>query len=330
MAFEKSLSLLRLAEMAAARHQGVCLLDVMEEFAVNQRTAQRMMRGLEAAFASVVHSIDDDRRKWWKLQDATVLRWQGVRDSELAALDMSIRRARREGADLDAAALVCLRDRILATMPGPHARRAEADAAAILEAQGYACRPGPKAQIAPMILGNIALGIKAPFALDLVYQGARDTDATPRKVEPYGLLLGVRQYLVARDTQQGGAYRRFRLDRITDARITGQSFARDPEFDLTSFAAQAFGSFHSDSEHGPVIWRFTPKAAPVARDFEFHPTQRLIDEPDGSLRVEFTASGWIEMIWHLYQWGDQVAVVAPEALKHLVKGFQRQDLEVLP
>lgn len=124
MAFEKSLSLLRLAEMAAARHQGVSLLDVMEEFAVNQRTAQRMMRGLEAAFASVVHSIDDDRRKWWKLQDATVLRLQGIRDSELAALDMSIRRAQREGADLDAAALVCLRDRILATMPGPHARRA--------------------------------------------------------------------------------------------------------------------------------------------------------------------------------------------------------------
>jgi predicted DNA-binding transcriptional regulator YafY len=330
MAFEKSLSLLRLAEMAAARHRGVSLLDVMEEFDVNQRTAQRMMRGLEAAFTSVVHSIDDDRRKWWKLEDATILRLQGIRDSELAALDMSIRRARREGADLDAAALVSLRDRILATMPGPHARRAEADAGAMLEAQGYACRPGPRSQIAPMILGNIAMGIKAPFSLDIVYRGARDTDAAPRLVEPYGLLLGVRQYLVARDTAQGGAYRRFRLDRILDAKITGQSFARDPDFDLTAFSAQAFGSFHSDAEHGPVVWRFSPKAAPVARGFEFHPTQRMIEEPDGSLRVEFTASGWIEMVWHLYQWGDQVEVVAPAALKALVGGFQRCDLGVLP
>lgn len=330
MAFEKSLSLLRLAEMAAARHRGVSLVDVMEEFDVNQRTAQRMMRGLEAAFGSVVHSVDEDRRKWWKLQDASILRLQGIRDSELAALDMSIRRARREGAELDAEALVSLRDRILATMPGPHARRAEADASALLEAQGYASRPGPKAQIAPLILGTIAMGIKAPFSLDLVYQGARDETGTDRRVEPYGLLLGTRQYLVARDTAQGGAYRRFRLDRIIDAKITGQSFARDPDFDLTAFSAQAFGSFHSDAEFGPVVWRFSPKAAPVAREFEFHPTQHMTEEPDGSLRLEFTASGWIEMVWHLYQWGDQVEVVMPEALKQLVNGFQRRDLYVLP
>ena len=49
-AFVKSLDLIRLAEMAAARHNGVSLVDVVEEFGVNQRTAQRMIRGLEMAF----------------------------------------------------------------------------------------------------------------------------------------------------------------------------------------------------------------------------------------------------------------------------------------
>lgn len=330
MAFEKSLSLLRLAEMAASRHQGVSLADVMEEFGVNQRTAQRMMRGLEAAFGSVVHSIDDDRRKWWKLQEAGLLRLQGIRDSELTALDMSIRRARRDGAELDAQALLSLRDRLLASMPGPHARRAEADSDAMLEAQGYACRPGPKAQISPLLLGTIATGLKAPFSLDITYQGARDATPATRRIEPYGLLLGLRPYLVARDIAQGGAYRRFRLDRIGTAAITGQSFTRDPEFDLTRFAGQAFGSFHAEAEHGPVIWRFAPAAAAVARDFEFHPSQRMIEEPDGALRVEFTASGWVEMVWHLYQWGDQVEVIAPAALRDLVAGFQRGDPGVLP
>ena len=40
--------------------------------------------------------------------------------------------------------------------------------------------------------------------------------------------------------------------------------------------------------------------------------------------------GWIEMVWHLYQWGDQVGVIEPEALRAMVEGFQRGDLGVLP
>ena len=63
---------------------------------------------------------------------------QGLWDSELAALEMSIRRAQREGATKEVSTLISLRDRLLATMPSSHARRAEVDAEAILEAQGYA------------------------------------------------------------------------------------------------------------------------------------------------------------------------------------------------
>lgn len=92
------------------------------------RTAQRMIRGLEAAFPSVEFSTDRDRRRWWKLNDTKFLRMQGIRDSELAALDMSIRRAQREDATNNVTALISLRDRLLAAMPITRARRAEVDA----------------------------------------------------------------------------------------------------------------------------------------------------------------------------------------------------------
>lgn len=330
MAFEKSFALMRLAEMAAARHRGVCLLDVMQEFEVNQRTAQRMIRGLELIFPSVICSTDDDRRRWWKLKDPASLRNQGIRDSELIALEMSIRRAKREGAELDVKALASLRDRLLASLPSSYARRAEADAAAMLEAQGFASRPGPKVKVAPDLMGTIAEAIKAPFCLKILYQTTSDLEPRIRKVEPYGLLLGMRQYLVARDIENSHAFRRYRIDRIANAKITGQSFARDPHFDLDNFASEAFGSFYSEAEFGLVVWRFAPQAAATAREFKFHPKQHLIEEPDGSLRVEFLASGWVEMVWHLYQCGDQVEVIEPESLQAMVKGFQRGDLAVLP
>jgi len=304
---------MRLAEMAAARHKGVSLVDVSAEFGVNLRTAQRMIRGLEAAFPSIEFSTDQDRRRWWKLNDTRFLRMQGIRDSELAAIDMSIRRAQREGATNDVSALISLRDRLLAAMPSSHARRAEVDAGAMLEAQGYACRPGPRVQAASVTLGAIAVAIKAPFSLNIAYRGARDNGTLDRVVEPYGR-----------------EFRRFRLDRISKAKITGQSFARDPDFDLDAYAAQSFGSYHSEAEYQPVIWRFAPSAAAAAREFEFHPNQVVTEEPDGALRVAFTASGWVEMAWHLYQWGDKVEVLAPSELREMVKGHQRGDVGVLP
>ena len=330
MAFRKAQELIRLAEMAGSRYRGVCLNDVSDAFGVNQRTAQRMMREFEEAFPSYICSTDRDRRRWWKLSDTTLMHMQGVHESELSALDMAIKRAQHEGSVMDVRGLVSLRDRLLASMPSIHARKAETDAAAILEVQGLACRPGPKAKLAPNILGAIAEGIKAPFSMDIIYQAARDPEPRVRKVEPYGLLLGTRQYLIARDIENGRAYRRYRMDRISSAKITSQSFARDPDFELDAFAVQAFGSYHADDEYGRVVWRFAPNAATVAREFEFHPTQQVTEEPDGGLRVEFTASGWIEMVWHLYQWGDQVEIIEPEALRAMVEGFQRGDLGVLP
>jgi predicted DNA-binding transcriptional regulator YafY len=63
-----------------------------------------------------------------------------------------------------------------------------------------------------------------------------------------------------------------------------------------------------------VVWRFTPEAAADARLYLFHPTQVMIDEPDGSLTVSFRAGGLREMCWHLFRWGDQVEIVQPKAL----------------
>ncbi|MDZ4134239.1 MAG: hypothetical protein U1D06_01415 [Paracoccaceae bacterium] len=44
---------MRFAEIAAARHKGISLVEITQEFGVNMRTAQRMIRGLEAAFPRI-------------------------------------------------------------------------------------------------------------------------------------------------------------------------------------------------------------------------------------------------------------------------------------
>lgn len=330
MSFSKAQELLKLAQLATSRHRGVSLPDIAEEFGVNQRTAQRMVRALENTFPNVVVKADDDRRRWWKLRDTSMIGMQGIYDRELVALEMSIRRAEREGAHSEVEALQALRGRLMATMPSSHARRAEVDAEAMLEAQGYACRPGPKIKIPPAITGAIAAALKAPFSLAIRYQGKQDDEPRDRIIEPYGVLLGTRHYLIARDADSGPGFRRFRLDRITDAQITGQSFVRDKDFDLDAYAAQSFGSYYSDAEFGHVVWRFSPAAAATAREFLFHPGQIMTDDADGGLIVKFVASGWVEMAWHLYQWGQEVEVLEPPELREMVTAGRHAGIDVLP
>jgi predicted DNA-binding transcriptional regulator YafY len=181
----------------------------------------------------------------------------------------------------------------------------------------------------PGVLETIAEALKGPFLLAITYSGAGGA-ASERRVAPHGVLLGMRRYLVARDEDRDPALRHFRVDRIRAARLLGSSFVREPGFDIAEHAARAFGSYQDEARFGEVVWRFSPEAAPTAREFVFHPRQRLEDRPDGSLVVRFEASGWLEMAWHLYQWGDTVEVLAPEGLREMVEGHRRSDFEALP
>jgi predicted DNA-binding transcriptional regulator YafY len=174
--------------------------------------------------------------------------------------------------------------------------------------------------------------LTGPFLLAVRYQGGSDAAPRDRVVAPYGVILGQRRYLVAKAAEEmDGPPRHFRLDRIHSAGCLDESFAPDPGFDIRTHARRAFGAFPNEQQYGPVVWRFDERAAGHARGFEFHPDQVIEDQPDGSLIVRFRAAGWLEMCWHLYQWGDTVEVLAPEALRRMVEGYRRADFyPVLP
>lgn len=335
MSFAKARQLLHLAEMAAARHAGITLQDIVDEFGVDHRTAQRMTRALEDCFGEVETRTLPDRRRAWKLRDPGPARFRGLDDAELAALDLSIRAAGRGEGAADPAALRRLRDRLIAAAPAREARRAEADAEALLEAQGFAARPGPRTRVDPAVAEAVAHALKGPFRLRMLYAGpgaapGAEAAPTPRVVEPHGLLLGPRRYLVARQPDRGPELRHFRLDRIREAEALPEGFERIPGFDIEAHAARAFGLFQSEEEYGEVVWRFAPRAADHAAEFVFHPDQEITREPDGALLVRFAASGWTEMAWHLYQWGDAVEVLSPAPLRALVAPHRRADLDALP
>jgi predicted DNA-binding transcriptional regulator YafY len=331
MSFEKAQRLIEVATFVAARRMGVTVGDVERRYRTSKRTAQRLLHTLELQFPDAESGFDEDGRKRWKLPTGALRDLLTLSSDELAALDLSIETLKRNAQGVEAAQLEALREKIIALVPRNKLSRIETDHEALLEAQGLAARPGPSARLAPDIASTISVALKASERLRIVYLSRGAARPTSRMVEPYGVLIGTRRYLVAKvKSDPDGPMRHYVAENIQSAQLTGEFFERDRSFKIDLHAQRAFGVFQNEAEIDDVVWKFNPEAADHARRFVFHPAQVLEDQPDGSLIVRFRAAGNLEMCWHLYTWGNKVEVIAPKALRKMVHRYRRTDFAALP
>lgn len=330
MSFAKAQELLKLAMMATQR-SGVSLEEIIDEFGCVHRSAQRMTVALEAAFPQTQTFDGEDRKRRWRIPARAVAPLLTPSAEELAALTAAIKELEVAGLTTEATTVRHLKQKVRALIPPEAGTRLAVDEEALAEALGHAARPGPRPALNSEVDAAIYEALKGPFLLRFPYQTRRQPTPTDRIVAPHGLLLGVRRYLVGRDTSKpkSAPLQHYRVEEITRAEVLPQSFELDAGFDIERHAQKGFGSFENEREHGDVVWRFSPEAAPHARRFVFHPTQTVKEEPDGSLLVRFKASGHLEMCWHLYSWGRSVEVLQPARLREMVHGHQRT-FEVLP
>jgi predicted DNA-binding transcriptional regulator YafY len=324
MSFAKAQELLKLA-MMATRRSGVSLEEIVEEFGCVYRSAQRMTMALAAAFPQTQSEDGEDRRRRWRIPARAVAPLLTPSAKELAALTTAINELDAAGMTIEAATVRQLERKVRALIPPEAGTRLAVDEEALLEALGHAARPGPRPAASSEVDAAISEALKGPFLLRILYRKRKQDKPGERVVAPHGLLLGVRRYLVARDTAKAAnaPLQHYRVEEIYSAEVLDESFELYSDFSIGRHAEKGFGSYESAAEYGDVVWRFSPEAAPHARRFVFHPTQTTEEETDGSLLVRFKASGHLEMCWHLYQWGKSVEVLQPASLRKMVHGHRR-------
>lgn len=83
-------------------------------------------------------------------------------------------------------------------------------------------------------------------------------------------------------------------------------------------ATPSFGIYQDEIED--VVLRIAPQGAAEAKSWRWHPTQTFEDQADGGVIVRFRASGMRELAWHLFTWGEQAVILAPERLKAVMAG----------
>lgn len=315
MSFEKTEDLIRLAFEMNGTAEGVSLQDIQNRYRVARRTAERMRDALERIFPGFELANEGELPKRWRIRNSMLLtKVVGFSAEEIAALATASELARRENASDLSARLDSVAAKVRATVAPNVGRKVDTDVEALAEAEGIAMRPGPKQNIPAGILADLRQAILACHKVELHYRAGSTGLFSRQLVCPYGFLYGNRHYLVAYNTNdQARDYRLFRLGNIEKVENTKEPFRRRKDFSLKKYAEQSFGVFQE--KPFDVVWRFSPKVAPDARQFQFHPTQKMNEKPDGSLIVRFRAGGALEMSWHLFTWGDQVEVIRPKRLR---------------
>lgn len=308
---EPATRLLQLARMFAAEAAGIGLDEIAAKFAVGRRTAERMRDAVAEVFPQL-EEIEGERPKRWRLPNGLSGVFREPFADELATLHGIARRLERDGVKESAALLESLACKIEASLKPARRRTLAPDVEALLEAERFASRPGPRPVIAPQTFALIREALLAGRRLAFNYRSEVADAPAYREVVPYGLLYGTRVYLVAAFP---GAEEpvNYRLDRMSDVRVTEATGIRPADFSLDTYSARSFGVFQEEPHD--VVLRFIPDVVDEVAAFQFHPTQHITREPDGSMIVRFRAGGLREMAWHLFTWGNAVMIFAPPQLK---------------
>ena len=134
---------------------------------------------------------------------------------------------------------------------------------------------------------------------------------------PYHLLNNQQIWYVLGFSSLHQSVRTFKLNRIKESQITNKYFIGGDNFDLADYLGKAW-SMIPEGRLYHIKLRFLPKVAKTITEVEWHSTQKVTRNSDGSAVVEFRVDGLGEIFWWILGYGDQVEVLAPKALRQRV------------
>lgn len=144
------------------------------------------------------------------------------------------------------------------------------------------------------------------------YSIARDS-RQERLVDPYYLRYYQGVWYLVGFCHLRKEYRFFALDRISKITCTNHDFHPREDFDIEQFMRDSFQLFKGDETHDIKIW-FSPHQARWIREKQWHPTQELTEQPDGSVILSMTTSGITQVKSWILSFGSEAKVLTPPAL----------------
>ncbi|MHC4123416.1 MAG: WYL domain-containing protein [Planctomycetota bacterium] len=106
------------------------------------------------------------------------------------------------------------------------------------------------------------------------------------------------------------------MNRIKEVETLKKCYT-DNDFDLHEYIGRAWSMIPEGRIYN-VRLRFLPMVARNVTEVQWHSTQKVTQNNDGSATIEFRVDGLGEITWWILGYGDQVQVLSPKALREKV------------
>ncbi len=163
------------------------------------------------------------------------------------------------------------------------------------------------------LIDRLARAAASRQELRLLYRKPNRKPAEERLVHPVHVAnVNGDWYLFAFDLLRNDI-RTFVPARIEKAIPTGKSFTLSQPFDLSRLLRDSFG-VHSSSGHFKVVVQFSPEVAAYIQEKRWHPSQELVDLPNGGVEIRLLLGSLVEVRRWILGWGPDARVIEPAAL----------------
>jgi predicted DNA-binding transcriptional regulator YafY len=109
----------------------------------------------------------------------------------------------------------------------------------------------------------------------------------------------------------------FAVDRIKKLTVTNESFELPDDFDIDDFMRNSFGAFHGKPEKVKVL--FSADIAEYIKEKIWHETQKLHENPDGSVLFEADMACTKDVKAWIMRWGAKATVLKPKRLRNEIR-----------
>jgi len=163
-----------------------------------------------------------------------------------------------------------------------------------------------------------SLGKKVHLTHEMEDGKIYEYEFAPYFIEPYAVgrsvhVIGFRKSLGKADSV--GKVRTFKVERIRTIKLLDVSYSIPTDFDSRKTLRDAWGIWFTENEPIEIALRFSRRAAHRVRETEWHYTEKIEEQEDGSLIWRAQIAGWYEMLSWIKGWGSDCIVLAPDDLR---------------
>jgi predicted DNA-binding transcriptional regulator YafY len=299
-----------LLRMLCSRHYGVAVKDLVHELNVGEKTIRRDLETFRAAGFPLTEVVGEFGRKKWHIDAGKGEPGLNFAYDEAIALYLGRRFLEPLAGTVFWEAAQQAFKKIRATLGADALKYIDQFGTMFHQTMVGAADYTKKAEL----IDELMVGIEDRKAVFITYQSLRATEPVTYDVYPYGLIYHRGAlYLVGRSPQREEICH-WKISRIEAAEVTKVHFQRPDDFDLQKHLAKSFGVYHGDDDVKIRVW-FTSTVARYVSESNWHESQKLVQQKDGSLLAEFQLSDTEEIKRWIMSFGQHAVVQEPESLK---------------